>query len=257
MVIRIPPSFIFHRSPYTFCALPRSRPTRASHTATFPPAPTRPCPSCSKSIPLPLSPCPSCARLMPLPSDLSHHSMLQLSSPISSPGSPPGVFDIPRELTYLPSHGFRLDKADLRSRWLKRQRELHPDKFSVSGRDMVELARNLSGRVNEAYAVLGDELRRAEYILSVHLKGTEETDKMDDPILLAEILEAREELEEATTQEEVDSIRQINYEHVKNLIKSLDEAFSEEPPDLDQAKILAVQLRYWMGLQKTARERSF
>lgn len=30
---------------------------------------------------------------------------------------------------------------------------------------MVDLARELSGRVNEAYAVLGDDLRRAEYIV--------------------------------------------------------------------------------------------
>lgn len=30
---------------------------------------------------------------------------------------------------------------------------------------MVDRARELSGRVNEAYAVLGDDLRRAEYIV--------------------------------------------------------------------------------------------
>lgn len=49
---------------------------------------------------------------------------------------------------------------------LERQKDLHPDKFSVKGEKEVELARELSGRINEAYAVLGDPLRRAEYIVS-------------------------------------------------------------------------------------------
>lgn len=121
---------------------------------------------------------------------------------------------------------------------------------------MVDLARELSGRVNEAYAVLGDDLRRAEYILSVNAQGTEETDKIDDPMLLAEILEAREELEEAETHEEIDRIRQANKEHVAGIVGSLEQAFSGTPPDLAEAKLLAVQLRYWMNLEKAAKEKS-
>jgi molecular chaperone HscB len=49
---------------------------------------------------------------------------------------------------------------------LSRQRELHPDKFANSGEEMVELARELSGRVNKAYETLGDPLKRAEYIVN-------------------------------------------------------------------------------------------
>lgn len=44
----------------------------------------------------------------------------------------------------------------------------------------------------------------------MNAQGTEETGKIDDPMLLAEILEAREELEEAETPEQVDRIRQAN-----------------------------------------------
>ena len=46
---------------------------------------------------------------------------------------------------------------------LLRQRDLHPDKYG--GGDAGELAKELSGRVNAAYAVLGDPLKRAEYIV--------------------------------------------------------------------------------------------
>lgn len=141
-----------------------SRPaTRFAHFA--PQAPTRNCPACSHPVPLPLSPCPSCSSVLPLPSNLSHHSMLYLSSPISSSGSAAGPFDIPQELAHLPANGYTVDKADLRSNWVRRQRELHPDKYTTRGDVVVDLARELSGRVNEAYAVLGDDLRRAEYIV--------------------------------------------------------------------------------------------
>jgi molecular chaperone HscB len=40
--------------------------------------------------------------------------------------------------------------------------------------------------------------------------AVEETESLTDPMLLAEILEAREELEEASTAEEVDALRQAN-----------------------------------------------
>ena len=48
---------------------------------------------------------------------------------------------------------------------LRLQRDLHPDRFAQSGEKAVELARELSGRVNEAYAVLSDPLKRADYLV--------------------------------------------------------------------------------------------
>jgi molecular chaperone HscB len=49
---------------------------------------------------------------------------------------------------------------------LERQKELHPDKFGSKGENEVALARELSGRVNEAFGILVDPLKRAEYIVS-------------------------------------------------------------------------------------------
>lgn len=65
----------------------------------------------------------------------------------------------------MPAYGFDLDVKDLRGRMLKRQMELHPDKFSGEEKQ-VALARELSGRVNGAYEILKDPLRRAEYLVS-------------------------------------------------------------------------------------------
>jgi molecular chaperone HscB len=47
---------------------------------------------------------------------------------------------------------------------LNRQKELHPDRFG--GGVVGELAKALSGQVNEAYAALVDPLKRVEYIVS-------------------------------------------------------------------------------------------
>jgi hypothetical protein len=46
--------------------------------------------------------------------------------------------------------------------------------------------------------------------LSTHELAVAETESLTDPGLLAEILEAREELDMATSPEEVDEIRQTN-----------------------------------------------
>lgn len=107
--------------------------------------------------------------------------------------------------------------------------------------------------------------------LGAHAQATEETDSITDPMLLAEILEAREELESAATEEEVTAIREANHrasgvffqsyvsklmmiEKVEATIASLTQAFSEDPPNLAEAKNLAVQLKYWQGLENAAKE---
>ena len=99
---------------------------------------------------------------------------------------------------------------------------------------------------------------------------------MTDPILLAEILEAREDLESAESQDEVDKIQQDNHgklsrahlihqvrtlmiglsssERVQTTIASLLDAFSQDPPNLQGAKDLAVQLRYWHGLEEATKD---
>jgi hypothetical protein len=144
--------------------------TRHSSTSSTS-SPTHPCPSCGTPVPLASSPCPSCSTLLPIPSGLSHHSILSLSTPIprgtaTSKSGLPCEFDTPAELSTLPAHGYDLDARDLRQRMLGRQRELHPDKFASRGDRVVQMARELSGRVNKAYDVLGNPLKRAEYIVS-------------------------------------------------------------------------------------------
>jgi hypothetical protein len=132
---------------------------RHSSTST----PTRPCPSCNTPISIPASPCPNCSKIVPIPTGITHHSILHLSEPIASTEANT-TFDIPSELLDLPAYGFDLDVKGLRGKMLRRQMELHPDKYSGDDK-AVSLARELSGRVNGAYEVLRDPLKRAEYLV--------------------------------------------------------------------------------------------
>jgi len=73
--------------------------------------------------------------------------------------------------------------------------------------DKTQVARDLSSLVNEAYITLLQPLSRIHYILSQHNLGVLETDQLDDPHLITEVIETREALEDASTESEVEDIK--------------------------------------------------
>ena len=64
--------------------------------------------------------------------------------------------------------------------------------------------------MNEAYKTLNSDSLRGEYLLGKRGIQIEEKDKMEDPGLLMEILEVREALADAQTEEQVADIREQN-----------------------------------------------
>jgi molecular chaperone HscB len=64
--------------------------------------------------------------------------------------------------------------------------------------------------VNTAYRTLSSPLLRAQYILSQHGHTASETDTLTDEELIMNIMEAREELDSATSLQEMDDIRTKN-----------------------------------------------
>ena len=112
-------------------------------------------------------------------------------------------------------------------------------------------AEALSARINEAYRTLQDPLRRAQYLLS--LRGIEvaedETAKVEDPELLMQVLEAREQIEEAQREEDLADMKEQNDERVATSTQVLENAFQED--DLQRAKSEAVKLRYWVNIRES------
>lgn len=115
--------------------------------------------------------------------------------------------------------------------------------------DLKTRAEATSARINEAYKTLANPLYRAQYLLS--LQGvdvaTDETLKVEDPELLMMVLEAREAIEEAGEEEELEAVRKPNEERIRLSEEVLGEAFSKD--DIQTAKTEAVKLRYWINIK--------
>jgi molecular chaperone HscB len=112
-------------------------------------------------------------------------------------------------------------------------------------------AEALSARINEAYKTLQNPLLRAQYLLS--LRGIEvaedETAKVEDPELLMEVLEAREQIEEAEQEEDLAEMREVNDARIRESEEILEEAFKQD--DVALAKSEAVKLRYWINIKES------
>ena len=93
---------------------------------------------------------------------------------------------------------FAVDLAELEARMKGLQKALHPDKAAALGPAAQEQAALYSSLTNESYAVLRDPVTRALHLLETHgvdvERGLEQT--IEDPALLMEVMELREEVEE-------------------------------------------------------------
>jgi molecular chaperone HscB len=76
----------------------------------------------------------------------------------------------------------------------------------------------------------------------------EETAKLSDPDLLMTVLEVREAIEEAETQEEVEVIKRENGGRIERVEERLRRAFEDGKGE--DARDGTVELRYWEGLKR-------
>src|SRR4029453_9258984 len=100
-----------------------------------------------------------------------------------------------------------LEPASLDRAYFALQRQWHPDRFVAKPAEERAKASTQAAALNDAYRTLKDPLSRAFYL--AELKGVElpgDGKTIDDPELLMEAMEAREELHEARTIEAVESL---------------------------------------------------
>jgi len=109
----------------------------------------------------------------------------------------------------------------------------------------------MSARINEAYKTLENPLLRAQYLLS--LRGIDvaedESVKVEDPELLMEVLEAREDIEAAESDDEIRAMKKVNNQRIEESVRVLEDAFMRD--DMDSAKLEAVKLRYWINIKQS------
>lgn len=83
-------------------------------------------------------------------------------------------------------------------------------RYAEETKEAQSIAESQSSTLNSAYRTLLSPVQRAQYILAQHGWPSLETEKLENPVLIMEIMNARESLDEATTLEEVEAVRSPN-----------------------------------------------
>ncbi|KAK7932575.1 hypothetical protein PG985_003287 [Apiospora marii] len=166
--------------------------------------------------------------------------------------APNPLRNLPRDLPAgAPPRGpFHVDVPTLRREFLKLQAKAHPDMHPQAHKHRADAA---SARINEAFKTLTNPLLRAQYLLELAGRGdnpgTDEAAKVEDPELLMEVLEAREMIEEAESEEDLAPLRDENMARERGSEGVLDECF--KTGDLERAAAEAVRLRYWVNIRES------
>lgn len=92
---------------------------------------------------------------------------------------------------------YDIDEAELNRKYLAISRNIHPDRFGGAGPEMQSFALRASAAINQAYDVLRDPHRRAEYLLESSGGKSSAEDKRVPPDLLGKVMMLREEIEDA------------------------------------------------------------
>ncbi|KAG2451568.1 hypothetical protein HYH02_004166 [Chlamydomonas schloesseri] len=154
------------------------------------------------------------------------------------------------ELFSLPDSSFDLDPQLLEKRYKQLQWNLHPDKMGHKPAQEREFSAQHASLINLAYSILKSPLSRANYLLA--LKGVNAGEAfegtIDDPELLMEVLEAREEVESTDDPVALSQLLARNRKQQEGLVARLSAAFRSG--DMAAAVSLTHQLQYVAKLEQ-------
>ncbi|KIM25077.1 hypothetical protein M408DRAFT_331386 [Serendipita vermifera MAFF 305830] len=200
------------------------------------------CPSCNAPLTTSLPTCNNCGYIAPLPSSskVDYFALFGLPT-VKTNENISETEDITR-------NAFNVDPKELRRRFLQLQKLCHPDRWAQKSPEAAEAAAGQSALLNKAYQTLLSPRKRGEYILSQHGVDILEADNMDEEQdLMLQVMEAREELEEAEG-EEVKELLEVNRERIEKATMELENAIAYE--DWEEAKRAVIRLRYWESFQR-------
>lgn len=147
-----------------------------------------------------------------------------------------------------------LDAQSLDKAYFALQRQWHPDRFVAKPAEERARASSEAAALNDAYRTLKDPLSRAVYLAGlrgVDLPGDGKT--IDDPDLLMEVMDAREELQEASSIGEVDALARFAREDLEKALADLPRLFQAK--DKSAIRKALLRLRYLDKFADEARAR--
>ena len=149
---------------------------------------------------------------------------------------------------------FEFDPQSLDKAYFNLQRQWHPDRFVGKPADERARASTEAAALNDAYRTLKDPLSRAIYLAT--LKGIElpgDGKTIDDPDLLTEVMDAREELHEASSVGEIDALAKFAREDLEKALAGLPRLFLAN--DKPAIRKVLLRLRYLDKFAEEARAR--
>lgn len=148
---------------------------------------------------------------------------------------------------------FVINKADLAKKFKQLQSQLHPDKFSNKNQEEQSISETYSSYLNKAYSILQNPLERGLYLLSLENVFIEEDSKGTDQKLLIEILMLNEELDDASTIEELEELHTKVRDTIDTLTEQINVSFEQK--DFNQAKELLTKMKYYVTLDNKWKEK--
>jgi molecular chaperone HscB len=152
---------------------------------------------------------------------------------------------------------FSIDAAGLERAYLAGSRAVHPDYHAAGSDADLAVSTEASAAVNEAYTTLRDPFTRADHLLGLLGGPTAGEHKQMPPAFLAEMLEAREQVEEARgTPEAVARLEAEFSERYRALMDQVGRVFAQldSTPESDAGRAnLLGQVRGLLNAAKYAR----
>ena len=153
---------------------------------------------------------------------------------------------------------FDVDVSAIDRLYFDLQRQLHPDRFATKAPKEKALSQQQATALNDAYEVLKDPLKRADYM--VHVLGVdvlpEGCNLVNDQAILMEAMEMREKLMMADSMGALNDIQRETKSEIDDVLTALSLAFKGE--DIRGACQLTTRLKYldkMMGEVRQARAR--
>ncbi|MRA44754.1 Fe-S protein assembly co-chaperone HscB [Acinetobacter pittii] len=140
------------------------------------------------------------------------------------------LFNLPVELD--------IDLASLKSSFLSLQQQYHPDKAEDKDQALIK-----SSEINQAFKVLSQVDSRAAYLLALKKQDYHLDQSISDFEFLQSALELREQLDEATSQEHLSTLKQEVFQWIDGLVREFKIDYSDE--DWVEARDTVRKLRFF------------
>lgn len=142
-----------------------------------------------------------------------------------------------------------LDRDTLERNYLEKAKHWHPDRFVAEPQKVQQQAQRQAAQVNEAYRVLKDPVRRAEYLVKlggIDLDSSEPNGGAPAPsqAFLMEMLERRDAIEEGELDPQ-DALDEVESE-LDQTLRAANKALQDQ--DIPKAADLLVRHRYFRRL---------